>query len=178
MRYFKIDDYDFVHLKQANPIDHPIMNRFAQMSWNEIWMRPADLQTAEELAYYRERFPMVLAELVKFDDSQPVIAEGAALLPELMHKLGVANECLIYMIPSKEFQIEHYAKRKFVKDILSACDDPVQAFANWMERDHLFAKQVAQDAAHYAMKTLYVDGTVPLETNFQLVRNYLGLSTI
>ena len=54
--YYKVDDHELAHMKRSHPERHPTMTEFSQRDWNEIWSRPVDIQVAEELAFYRERF--------------------------------------------------------------------------------------------------------------------------
>lgn len=64
IQYYKVDDYEFEHLDRCDPEQQPLMARYAQMSWDEIWMRPPMIQVQEEFQYYRERFTLVLEDLL------------------------------------------------------------------------------------------------------------------
>ena len=175
LTYYKIDDYERKHIEKAEPEKYPIMYKWSQMDWEEIWMRPVDIQVKEELKFYRERFEMILNELVQFSIEDKVIMEGAALLPELINDLGIKKNKVVYIIPSKKFQIEHYSKRNFIKDILSECNNPEKAFKNWMERDHQFGKVVKTQAKKLGFKVIDVDGTNSIEENTKLVTENFNL---
>jgi hypothetical protein len=152
------------------------MYKMSKMNWEQIWMRPVDIQVKEEIEYYRERFEMILEELNRFPLDSTVLMEGAALLPELLDKLGVDKRRVIYMVPSKEFQVRHYSKRGFIKGILSECRNPDKAFENWMERDHLFGKEIIRQAQESGYKVITVDRSRSLEENILAVMEYFGLA--
>ena len=162
IKYFKIDDYERKHLEKSNPEKHPVMYQWSQMSWDQLWMRSIDLQVKEEFQFYRERLGMI-------------IMEGVALLPELVNKLNLGKEQVIFMIPSRKFQVSHYSQRDFIKDILSECSQPQKAFINWMERDHLFGKKIKKQAEKIGYKVLRIDGKKKIKENFKLVSEHFGL---
>ena len=95
-QYYKTDDHERAHSKKINPDFHPIMNRYAMMSWNEILMRPVQDQVDEELEYYRERFEMIVHDIEKYDMEQLLLLEGAAYLPELLAKNGADRKRVIF----------------------------------------------------------------------------------
>lgn len=174
-QYYKVDDYEFVHLDRCDPEQQPLMHRYAQMSWDEIWMRPVPVQVEEEFQYYRERFTLVLEDLEAYDLSQPILLEGTAYLPGLIHGCGVGQDRALYMVPTREFQLEHYQKRTWIKGILEQCRDPEQAYAHWMERDHLFGQEILRQAKRYKYRTLLVDGTRGVNENLRIVGSHFGL---
>ena len=177
LEYLKVDDYEQAHIEKASPERHPIMYKWSQMSWDEIWMRSVEKQVEEEIEFYRERFPMILSELNKFRSDSKVILESAALFPELLKELNLEKHRVIYLIPSKEFQVKHYSKRTFKNGILEQCNQPEVAFKNWMERDYLFGRRVRKQAKEIGYKVIDVDGKRSIEENLKLVKDYFRLST-
>jgi len=176
LQYYKVDDHEREHVNRCRPDRHPVIYKVLKMSWNENFMRPVAVQVQEEFEFYRERFEMILEDLEAYDARKPIILEGAAYLPELIADLGVYSRRVLYLVPTKEFQVQHYCKRSWIKHILNACDDPEIAFANWMERDHLFGKEILQQAAGYGFKTILVDGGISIDAQFKQVAKDLGLS--
>jgi 2-phosphoglycerate kinase len=175
IQYYKVDDYEFEHLDRCDPEQQPLMARYAQMSWDEIWMRPPTLQVEEEFHYYRERFALILEDLRAYDLSSPILLEGTAYLPELIHRCGVGPGRALYMVPTKEFQLKHYQKRTWIQRILNQCRDPEQAYANWMERDYLFGREILRQAEKFGYRTIEVDGRLGLEEQLEEVRKHFGL---
>jgi hypothetical protein len=177
LRVYKCDDAFWEHAKRADPVAHPTFHRLAHMTWDEIWMRPVTVQIADEFACYREQFGMIVDDLLALPRSTPVIVEGAALLPELVSELSHDRSRAVWVIPTESFQREHYTpeKRPFVNDILAHCQNPTQAFANWMDRDAGFAKRVAQQAQALDFEVLTVDGQRTIEQNAEIVAQFFGL---
>jgi 2-phosphoglycerate kinase len=168
---YKCDDAFWQHAKRVDPILQPTFHRLTQMTWNEVWMRPVEAQIADEFTCYREEFGMIVADLVALPRSRPIVAEGAALLPELVSSVLTERSRAVWVVPTEAFQRAHYTpeKRPFVNDILAHCEDPAQAFANWMDRDVGFAKQVAQQARTLGLDVLMVDGRHTVEQNAESV---------
>ncbi|MFC1997796.1 hypothetical protein ACFLXI_09390, partial [Chloroflexota bacterium] len=157
LNYYKVDDHFQEHVKRCNPEMHPVMHKISKMGWNEIWSRPVSVLVKEELEYYRELFGMILQDLGKYESDWPLIVEGAALLPELINRTSIDPDRVLYMVPTKEFQIHHYSQREFIQYILKDCKDPEAAFDNWMMRDHLFGKEILRQAQIFGFRTIIVD---------------------
>jgi uridine kinase len=172
--YYKVDDHQMRHIKNANPKDHPRMAAYAQMEWDEIWSRPADLQMREEITFYEERFEMILEDLLEYKNNDAVVIEGAAFLPSLLHSWGVPNDKAIFLIPTKVFQIDHYSKRPWIKSILGSCKNPKQAFANWMERDHLFGQEIIKQARSFNYRCIIIDGNSSVDELYTMIKKHFG----
>jgi hypothetical protein len=135
--------------------------------------RPPAWQADQEVSFYREQFPYLLEELRTAPG--PGVAEGADLLPELLHQAGIPFARAVWVVPTPRFQLEHYARRPWAHDDVAACPDPAAAFANWMERDALFAGHVAAQAARLGGKLLVVDGSRPVDEVAAEVARHFGL---
>ena len=175
LEYYKVDDHDREHLERCDPERHPVMFRYAQMGWNEIWSRPVPVQVAEEFEFYRERFEMIVQDLARYDHQRPIILEGAAYLPELVKECQVDRRRVVYIVPTKSFQIHHYQQRPWIRHILKECEDPEQAFENWMERDHLFGREILHQARAYGYETILVDGERSIDDHFVQIGEIFGL---
>jgi hypothetical protein len=109
--------------------------------------------------------------------AEPAIVEGADLLPDLLQRGGVGLDRAVWMVPTPEFQIRHYAAREWVSEYLKDCADPSVAFKNWMCRDVLFAERVRDLAATVGGRVIVVDGTVSIEDTTWAVAEHLGLAS-
>ncbi len=138
-------------------------------------MRPVDILVTRELAFYREEFEMVVEDLLVMPRYTPIIAEGAALLPECVAPLLSRPERAIWVVPTEEFQLKEYARREWVENILSQCRDPKQAWQNWMGRDAGFARVVAEDAKAGGFRIIEVDGNQSIEEHAKMVAAHFGL---
>lgn len=176
LAYYRVDDYERDHIERCNPRRHPVMHQFSQKSWDDIWMRPVRQQVEEEFAFYRERFEMIVQDLQKYSDKESILLEGAALLPELLERNAADPQRVMFLVPTKAFQLHHYAQRPWITHILKDCKDPEQAFENWMARDHLFGQEVLRQAQARNYKTMIVDGTQPPDEQYAQVAAYFGLT--
>jgi hypothetical protein len=118
---------------------------------------------------------MIVQDLLMYDSGKPFLIEGAALLPESIHNENVNPKRVLYLVPTKEFQIHHYKQRGFIHHILKDCADPEKAFENWMMRDHLFGKEIQQQAEAYGFGSILVDGKRGIKSQFKIVMEYYGL---
>jgi hypothetical protein len=129
-------------------------------------------QVDREVEFYHEQFDFLLDEL---PTGCPVLAEGADLLPELLHRIGVPMDRAVWIVPTPEFQVRHYAARPWVKPYLAGCPDPAAAFDSWMRRDMLFARYVRSAAEAVGGRVIVVDGSEPVTENVRLVAQHFDL---
>jgi hypothetical protein len=157
----------------------PVFYRLHVASAEDLWvLRSVEQQVAEEIQLYREEFPLILEDLeALFADGQ-MVAEGAALLPELIAGLGVHCERAVWIVPTEAFQREHYARRAWRHDVVKDCSDPDRAWENWMARDAGFALAVAEQARSLGFKVLTTDGTRSIDDAVRLVEAHFGLASI
>jgi 2-phosphoglycerate kinase len=173
---FKSDDHMYAHMRLANAEKQPVMAKVASLSWDEIWTRPVEVQVQDEFDFYHEEFNMLLEELALYPQGQPILAEGNAWLPELLGQVKPLPEHIVYVIPTKEFQVTNYSLRGFTKDILAQCAEPQAAFENWMERDARFGERVNQAARLAGLPVIRVDGQLSIEETTALVEKALHLA--
>ncbi len=174
-RVYRCDEAYYRHLASITPDEHPVFSRLAHASCDDLWMRPTPQQVGDEIALYREEFPLILADLAALPSTQAVIAEGAALLPELLDRLGVLPRRAVWIVPTERFQREHYARRAWRHDVLASCTDKERAWRNWMERDAGFARVVAREARQRGNRVLTVDGARSVDDTARAVGAWFGL---
>ena len=170
LAYFKVDDHldDFISRGVAAGL--PVCQRIRRMSANETWMRPPQAQCQEEFDFYAEIAPLVAEKLAALAAPR-AIAEGAAFLPYLMKDAAH----YIAITPSREFQISRYSQRPWVPHVLRDCSDKELAFANWMERDALFAEEVRRQCTQLGLPHLLTDGSVSPEERLREVAAHFRL---
>lgn len=173
LAYFKADDYLEDFTVQGTAAGLPVCQRIQRMSADETWLRPPQVQCQEELDYYREIAPFVTAKLAALS-APHVIAEGAAFLPCLMQN---ASHYLA-ITPGRAFQISRYRERPWVPHVLRDCSDKEQAFANWMERDALFAEEIRRQCTQLGLPHLLTDGSVPPEERLTQVAALFHLDSL
>ncbi|MBN1642657.1 MAG: hypothetical protein JXA09_15590 [Anaerolineae bacterium] len=177
LRTYTCDDPMWAHMARATPEAQPTMHRIANMSWEQIWMRPVDVLLADEIAFYREEWPMILEDLAALPSDRPIVAEGAALLPSLVHAVLADRRRAVWVVPSEAFQFAHYPQREALLDYaLDGCAEPDQAFRNWMARDAAMGCWVRAEAQRLGLSVLVVDGARALEGNAASVARRLGIA--
>ena len=164
--YFKVDDFLEEYTKMGTAKGCEICKKQEEMSPEAIWMREPQLQCEEEFAFYEEVFEFVLEDLKKID-AKGIITEGAAYLPKLMKAKGISSDHYLAIMPTAEFQIEHYKQREWVPYVLEGCSDKEKAFSNWMNRDILFAQEVQRQCVANQYLSIINEGSVTIE---QLVK--------
>jgi hypothetical protein len=133
-----------------------------------------DVATSDEFAFYREEFGMILEDIRSMPAGRPVLAEGAALLPELVDPLVSDLHRAIWIVPTEAFQLHHYSRREWIHEILAECENPDAAFATWMGRDAQFAKIVTRDALNRGFRVITVDGSRSIEELAAEVEEHFG----
>ena|SRR5690554_5897704 len=173
---YRCDDYLDKHLKIGAKRNYPIMSKLCKMSCDEIWMRSIDIQVYEEFQYYREEFSLILEELEEYSVEQTVLVEGTAVLPDAIEVLNIEKNRVVFIVPSANFQLEHYIKRDFIPYVLEGCKNKDKAFENWMQRDMEFAKEIARQARLNQKTLIVTDGSNSLQENFKRVEDHFELS--
>ena len=155
---YHCDDHYDAHLERAKP--DSILSQFRGMTWLEAFTtRSLEMMIREELDANRELGLLVLEDLQQMDS--PVIAEGMALMPEVLIKLEPRAKA-VYLIPTESFQREHYAKREWAHSLLATTDDPKAVFEKWMARDAANARTIFEQAMAFKYPLLEVNGSLSL----------------
>lgn len=178
LHYYQCDSWFDAHQQCANPDQQPLLHKLTGMSCDELWLPPVAEQVAREIAIYREEFAMILADLAALPRTQPILAEGAALLPAFVANHLTDSRHAIWITPTPAFQRFHYTQRPWIHDVVRTCSDPILAFDNWMARDEAFAQVVNEQAMALRLSLLIVDGSRPLFENTAFIEEKLGLGTL
>lgn len=174
LTYFKADDFLDDLIAEGAAAGLPVCERIRRMTAEENWMRAPEVQCREELDFYAEVHHLLMQRLNALD-AQLVVAEGACLLPQLMHDLGILSRQYIAITPSRDFQVSRYRERPWVPHVLRDCSDRGAAFVNWMARDALFAGEVRRQCARLGYASLLTDGDVCEADRLAQVARHFGL---
>jgi len=175
MDYFKLDDLLDALISRAADNGAACCAAVRSMTPEQIWMRSPEEQCREEFAIYREIFPYAMEELTSAAGERPVITEGAGWLPELMQSVGIDARRYFCLVPAREFQIAEYSQRPWIEYVLEGCSDRNAAFANWMERDALFAVCAADNARKRGYAVTVNDGSRSIEEMYREITGHFGL---
>jgi hypothetical protein len=138
-------------------------------------MQPPDDLVRNVIACYGEHFALTLRDILTEPGRKLLLVEGAALLPRQVAGLLSKRSHALWMIPSADFQREHYSKRRWVRGILEQCQHSEAAFDNWMERDAGFAKWVEAEASVLNLEVLRVGGSQTIEETAATVAAHFQL---
>jgi 2-phosphoglycerate kinase len=172
---YHVDDAFELHAQRFDPTCHPALTRWCAATWNERWTRPVSSLLREVIACYAEHFALILGDIRTASKQKTILVEGSALLPKQVARVLASRNHAIWMIPSGDFQREHYAKREWVRGIIEQCDNPQAAFQNWMERDVEFAQWLSAEVNVLELGLLTVDGERTVEENAMIVASHFGL---
>jgi len=177
---YHVDEAYNRHAEKFEPSRHPAMCSWLGMGWEARWMRPVEALVEEVIACYSEHFSLVLADLLSADlldleADRPVLVEGTALLPDLVHPWLIDGRRAVWAVPAPEFQRLHYSQRAFIRGILAECSDPETAFDNWMRRDIQFGRWVLRRTRNLGLPSLVVDGRQDLAANAARLGEIFGL---
>ncbi len=175
---YRVDDAFNHHVRLLDPNAHATLVKWRAASWNERWMRPVETLVQEVIGCYREHFSLILDDLLALPKSRSYLVEGTALLPKEVSRVLTNRNQAIWVVPTADFQREHYAKRDWVSGIVQQCDDPEVAFQNWMQRDIEFAGWVSAEAESLGYKVFGVDGQHTIEENALKIAAHFGLGAV
>jgi 2-phosphoglycerate kinase len=175
-RLYKVDDQLDRYREIGAAANIPIMRKFQAMNLDETWLRDIQLQVVDEFEFYRHALNTIVGDLKSGHSEGPVVIEGAAILPEFAVRAGIEHDRYVCMVPTRDFQVSKFAEREWVKQYLSGCTDPERAFANWMERDVLFAERVKKYATTQGLNVITTDGSTSIEETYSLLKVMFGLA--
>ena len=172
---YRCDDRYEYHASIATLELQPTFSKITRLSSEAFWMRPLALQLCEKIQAYQEEFPLILADLLAFSKTKPVVVEGSALLPGLLAPLLSSPHQAFGLVPTPAFQVKCYLQRGWVKELVAKASGPEQTFALWMQRNVHFAAFVAQEALAHGVLAIQVDGSRSLEEHMKMVEQHFHL---
>lgn len=159
---YSCDDHFEEHRRRADPARHPYFHRLMDAPMEELWAKPAEVQAAELLDFYRDELALVREDLR--DLPGPVLVEGVGLLPERIAKVCPEPHRALWLIATPAFRRQVYpARGPFVQELLRRCVDPEEAFSRWMARDDRIARHLEEEARRHGLGVVVVDGSQSVE---------------
>jgi 2-phosphoglycerate kinase len=178
LNVYRVDQAFETHIQHFDSELHPTLVKWCRTSWNERWTQPVERLVQEVIACYREHFTLILEDVFAMPKDKPLLIEGTALLPKEVTNVQTNCNQSVWIIPTAEFQTEHYAKREWAHQIVEQCDDAQSAFQNWMQRDIQFAKWVRAEAETLGCRVIIVDGKQSIEDNAVEIAGLFGLKKL
>jgi len=176
LRVYHVDEALENHTKAFNPALYPALAKWSMSSWEERWMQPIEDLVHDAIACYQEHFALICEDLLVIPKQQSLLVEGTVLLPRDVATILPNRNQAIWLIPTPDFQRDHYSQRAWVRGVVEQCSNADVAFNNRMERDVQFAKWIEAEVAELNLQLLKVDGTHTLETNAEVVASHFQLN--
>jgi hypothetical protein len=146
------------HTDRTRAGRHPHRAAFLAMTLDERWvLRPPRDMADETIGSFRERFEMVIEDLLAMPESPPVIADGFGLLPELVHPVIASPRQAIFLLPTPAFRALALERRG--RGSADETSDVQLARANRLGRDELLTDHIRLSAARLGLATVDVDGS-------------------
>jgi 2-phosphoglycerate kinase len=175
---YHVDEAFEIHTRGISPERQPNLTKWLSSAWDERWMQPIDRLVEDVTACYREHFDLIRQDILARSDSRALLIEGTALLPEEVTKIIPDKTKAIWVVPTSDFQKQHYSKRDWVRGILAQCENPEEAFRNWMERDARFAAWIEAEVKRLGLRSLKIDGGRAMTENAAEVARHFQLGSL
>ncbi|MGC1207559.1 MAG: hypothetical protein WA880_06335 [Ornithinimicrobium sp.] len=165
-----------VHSARLSESTAPLLQRFRHMSMNERWvLRSPDSMYRTFPWFHGEGFNLLIEDLRRLPVTQVALVEGFRLLPHLVRPYLADKRHAVWLMPTPEFQRNVFALRTGAEAFWMDTSDPRRALANVLERDQMFAKTMATEAADHGLSTLRVDGGDSLDRTVNELATCFGL---
>lgn len=175
LRLYSCDAEHERHAAEARRRGLRTFVKLATLGFARIMGRPHEEMLRDALELCREEFPMILEDLAALPPGRPVLAEGTALLPELVAGAAGPDPRAVWLVPTEAAQRERYARRPWAAGLLRAAPDPDGAWDRWMRRDTATAEHVRQQAQARGLPVVVSDRIPPLEDTAAAVARHLRL---
>lgn len=153
---------------------HSKYQHFFHTTMDARWVTPEPKELYERsLASFQDRFPLVLQDLQSIT-TQPVIAEGFGLTPELVSPLLSHPSQAIWLVPTPQFKSESMLRRN-KPSFRGETGDPERATRNLVSRDALLTQHIQSQAGARGLTVWEIDGSVAAEAMADRLENYFRL---
>jgi len=171
---FQVYNYDRHDLPQIERLaeTHAGYRAFLAASVEEKWVQPEPEDLFQfTLQAFRDRFPLVIEDLLALPGATTIVAEGHGLIPELVAPVLSGKRQAIWLVPTEEFKrvsMERRNKPSFRDD----ASDPERATNNVFARDMLLAERVKAQVQVRSLTAYEVDGSRSSEEMATLVEQH------
>jgi hypothetical protein len=153
----------------------PRYRAFLEASLDERWVHPEPRDLLRFLfGSFRDRFPLVVEDLLGLPKEPMILAEGFGLTPELLHPVLSSKRQAVWLVPTSEFKrasMERRDKPSFKHKV----SDSERATRNVFERDMLLAEEVRAQAESLGLTVYEVDGARSAEEMATLIERHFQL---
>jgi hypothetical protein len=150
LRLYSFDAHQFEHASHLSPETRTL---------DEIWVDTTPTALADWFEERcRERFPLVLSDILRLRDEAPVLVDGPQALPELVAPVVPSPDHVLYVIASREMQEPLIRARG--SGVATQVRDPERAVANRLARDEELVRRLRTGAAEHGLPLVEVGDVV------------------
>jgi len=176
MQLYHYDRYEHEHLARREPARHPALCADTVLSMDERWVqRPVQALVRATTAAWRERFAMVIDDLLALPATTPILAEGPGLLPTDVAPLLTTPQQAIWLVPTEAFKRTTQPTRG--GGPANQTSDPARAYRHLIELDLQLAIDVRRHADELGLTVLVVDGSRSIADTATFVAQHFGLTS-
>lgn len=136
---------------------------FLAATVDERWVRPEpEFLMRRTLASFRDRFPLVVEDLLALPHAPLIVAEGFGLAPEWVAPVLSSPNQAIWLVPTGAFKRASMDRRN-KPSFRNEATDPDRAFENLLRRDRLLAEHIQAEARARGLTVWQVDGSASAE---------------
>jgi shikimate kinase len=171
LQLYNYDRHDLPQMERLAQTDSRY-RAFLTASPDENWVRPEPEDLLRfTLQAFRDRFPLVVEDLLALPGEPMVVAEGHGLTPELISPMLASKRQAIWLVPTEEFKWASMRRRNkpSFKDKTS---DPERAMRNVFTRDMLLAERVKAQAQSRGLTVVEIDGSRSAEEMAALIERH------
>lgn len=137
----------------------PRYRAFLSASLDERWVRPDPEDLVQWLMQaFRDRFPLVVKDLLDLPKKPMIVAEGFGLTPEFLSPVLSSKRQAIWLVPTEEFKWASM-KRRNKPSFRDQVSNPERATRNVFTRDMLLAERVKAQVQARSLTVYEVDGS-------------------
>jgi 2-phosphoglycerate kinase len=177
LQVYHYDRRDLAHheiLAQTNPA----YRSFLTASLGERWVFPEPEELFQRsLQSFRDRFPLLIEDLIALPRHPGIIVEGFGLLPELLAPLLSRPTQAVWLVPTPAFKQASMARRS-KPSFASQTSDPERARANLLERDRLLTVFICEQVVSYGYTLYHIDGARSPDEMVKLLEQSFHLSIV
>jgi shikimate kinase len=145
---------------------------FLAASVDDNWVHPEPEELLQfTLQAFRDRFPLVVEDLLALPREPMVVAEGHGLTPELLCPMLSSKHQAIWLVPTEAFKWASM-KRRHKPSFRDQTSDPERATSNVFARDMLLAEHVKAGAQSRGLRVYEVDGSRSAEEVAVLIEQH------
>jgi adenylate kinase family enzyme len=173
LQIYHYDQHDIAHHQRlAEAL--PTYQAFIKASLDERWVDPEPEELFQRaLSSFRDRFPMVIEDLLAYPSDRQIIAEGFGLLPDLLAPLLTRPEQALWLVPTEAFKqasMQRRGKPNFGPQI----SNREKAKMNLIQRDKLLAAYITEQVQKYGFTLYEVDEANSLDEMVNKIEHHFA----